>query len=77
MEFETKIWAIVQNLDGTMESPLYELKPATHMENRLPLSPPHPISEECMPGEGLASHSFCVLLLPTLDLPIPAFISMQ
>lgn len=39
MEFETKIWAVVQNLDGTMESPFCELEPATHMENRP--TPPH------------------------------------
>lgn len=43
MEFETNIWAVVQNLDGTMESPFYELEPATHMGNRLttPRSLPH------------------------------------
>lgn len=42
MESETDIWAVVQNPDGTMESPFYELEPATHMENRLttPPSPP-------------------------------------
>lgn len=39
MEFETKIWAVVQNLDGTMESPFYDLEPATHMENRLTALP--------------------------------------
>lgn len=78
MEFETKIWAVVQNLDGTMESPLCELRPATHMENRLTAPPPHPIYREWVSGgELVSSHWLSVLLSPTGDLSIPAFKSIQ
>lgn len=59
MEFETQIWAIVQNLDGTTESPFCELEPATHMENRLttPPCPPH------LQGIGVRRGG-CLLLVP-------------
>lgn len=61
-----------------MESPLCELRPAAHMENRLSAPPPYPIYREWVSGGGLVSlHWLCVLLSPTGDLPIPAFKSIQ
>lgn len=53
MEFETNIWAVVQNFDGTMESPLYELEPATHMGSRLTTCPSPPTSKEWVSGKGV------------------------
>lgn len=59
MEFETKIWAVVQNLDGTIESPFCELKPATHMENRLTAPPSLP----CLQGMGIRRGGCFLLIL--------------
>lgn len=69
MEFETNIWAVVQNLDGTMESPFYELEPATHMGNRLHAAPSSPINKELVSGEGAGFFSFVSCTTFTYTMP--------
>lgn len=68
MEFETEIWAVVQNLDGTMESPFCELKPATHMENRLtaPQSLPHLQGVDIRRGGSFLLILFVYFFSPTV-----------
>lgn len=52
MEFETNIWAVAQNLDSTMESPLYELELATHRGSRLTTHPSPAANKEWVSRKG-------------------------
>lgn len=75
VEFETNIWALVQNLDGTMESPLCELKPATHVGTRLTTHPSPPHRQRM--GVRRRGWFLLKLPLPTLYLPVTACKSIQ
>lgn len=53
-----------------MESPLCELRPAAHMENRLTAPPPHPIYREWVSGGGAGLFSLALCTCFTHRRPV-------